>query len=293
MDEQLELQRKINDIASSQIPSLAWDCTVPIVIAHEGSVHHFGTGTLFRISDYFFLITAGHVIKQACANGKTVGIGGSEDGKFIALIGDTLVSAASQYGTSADPLDIGVHRLARTAVDRLQNKQFLILDNIDFDDQSPTAVFCIFGYPGIWSLPSSTADEAVRYKALQLTTYRYDRDTSTLDEYQEGLHLLLDARLDQITNHDATPVDFNDRHDQPIPFPRGLAGISGCSVWRIGDLKTPFDRWKTVKPHLVAVQTGVYHNKSVIKATRWVAVSTLIHGAFPELRPAMELWRVR
>jgi len=265
MDDQFQLQRKINETATAQIPSYAWDCTTPIVIAHEGAVHHFGTGTLFRVADHFFLVTAGHVIKQACEHGKTLGIGGSDDGHFIALNGDTLVSSEGQYGTSVDPFDIGLHRFAPDAVARLSKKRFLLFNDIEFDTQSPTAVYTLFGFPAVWSSPSSSPDEKVKYKALQYTTYRYDRDTSTLQEYQDRLHLLLDAQFHQATNEDASPAQFHGPDGKSGPFPSGLGGISGCSVWRIGDLNTPLDDWDVEKSRLVAVQTGVYHAKRAFK----------------------------
>jgi hypothetical protein len=292
MDDLVQLQRRINATATAQIPSCAWDCTVPVVVAHEGAVHHFGTGTLFRVADYFFLVTAGHVIKQACEQGKTLGIGGSQDGHFISLSGETLVSSEGRYGSSEDPLDIALHRFAPDAAPRLATKRFLLFNDIEFEPQSATAVYTIFGFPAVWSSPSKSADEKVAYKALQYTTYRYDRDTSALDEYQERLHLLLDGQLDQATDDDARPVEFSDRNGTPVAFPRGLGGISGCSVWRIGDLTTPLDKWATEKAKLVAVQTGVYNAHRAIKATRWIAVSTMIHGAYPEFRPAMRLWRI-
>ena len=46
------------------------------------------------------------------------------------------------------------------------------------------------------------------------------------------------------------------------------------------------------RPSIVAVQTSVYPRPQIIKATRWVAVSTLLHETFPELRPALALWNV-
>ena len=138
-------------------------------------MHHFGTGTLFRVADHFFLVTAGHVIKQACAHGKTLGIGGSDDGRFVTLSGQTLVSSEGQYGSSADLFDIALHRFSPDAVARLAKKRFLIFDDIEFDSQSATAVYTIFGFPAVWSSPSRSTDEKVIYKALQHTTYRYDR----------------------------------------------------------------------------------------------------------------------
>lgn len=293
MDDQVALQRKIIETANTQIPSCVWDCTVPIVIAHEGAVHHHGTGTLFRVADHFFLVTAGHVIKQACEHDKTLAIGGSDDRHFIALNGQTLVSSEGQYGTSADPLDIALHRFSPDAVARLTKKRFLLFNDVEFDPQSLTAVYTILGFPAVWSSPSRSAGEKVNFKPLQHTTYRYDRDTSALGEFQERLHLLLDGQLDEAVDEDAAPVEFLDRDGKPVAFPRGLGGISGCSVWRIGDLNIPLEEWATETPRLVAVQTGVYHTQRAIKATRWIAVSTLIHSAFPELRPAMGLWRKR
>jgi hypothetical protein len=292
MDNPMHVQRKFNEKMLAQIPLHARDCTVPIVIAHNGAIHQFGTGTLFRIADYFFLVTAGHVIKDACKHGKTLGIGASDKGSFIALTGDSQVSSAGQYGTTADPLDIALHRLPSDAVARIEQKRFLLFADIEFDEQSPTAVYMLFGFPSVWSSKSSSAAERVAYKALEYTTFRYNRDTAILKEYQERLHLLLDAELSQSTDQKGTPAAFLDFNGVVVPFPRGLGGISGCSVWRIGDLTIDISDWRIEQSRLVAVQTGVYHSERVIKATRWIAVSTLIHEAYPELRPAMRLSRI-
>ena len=79
-----------------------------------------------------------------------------------------------------------------------------------------------------------------------------------------------------------------------MQFPKHLGGISGCGVWRIGDLTIDISDWRIEGfARLVAVQTGFYHSAHVIKATRWIAVSTLIHDAYPDLRPAMHLSRIR
>src|SRR5258706_9329117 len=57
LDDPIRLQREINEKVAGEIPSRAWDSTFPIVIAHDGAVHQFGTGTLLRIADCFFLVT--------------------------------------------------------------------------------------------------------------------------------------------------------------------------------------------------------------------------------------------
>jgi len=290
MDDSIRLQRDVNNKIASRIPSCAWDSTVPIVIAHDGEIHQFGTGTLFRIADHFFLITAGHVIKDATKNNKTVGIGGSDDNYFIALTGNAQVSSEGQYGTHVDPFDIGLYLLLPEAVARMKHKQFLFLSDIEFVEQSPTAVYSLFGFPAVWASPHPSAPNTLRYKAFQYTAYRYDRDTSILKEFQDRFHLLLDAQLTEATDNEGNLLSSHDS-DTSTLFARGLGGISGCSIWRVGDLTLPVDQWKSDQARIVAVQTGVYHSQRVIKATRWIAVSTLIYEAYPELRPAMELSR--
>ncbi len=288
LDDPIRLQREINEKVAAQIPSRAWDSTVPIVIAHDGAVHQFGTGTLLRIADCFFLVTAGHVIKDSCKNNKTVGIGGSDDRYFIALRGEAQVSSDCQGETNADPFDIGLYRLPPDIVARMKQKQFLLLDDIDFVEQSPTAVYTLFGFPAVWSSPDSSGLNTIGYKAFQYTAYRYDRDTSVLKQYQDRYHLLLDAQLTEATDHDGNLFSIHDADAEKI-LALELGGISGCSVWRVGDLKAPFNEWGIKPPQVVAVQTGVYKSHRAIKATRWIAVSTLIYEAYPELRPAMAL----
>lgn len=292
MADQIELQRKINEAAFKQVPSCARECTVPIVVVVDQAVRHHATGTLFRCADHFFVVTAGHVFKQASEHGKTLGIGCLDDNGFITLEGDTLVSAQGQHGTSADPFDVAIHRLTPEDVARISKKRFLLFDNIEFAPQSQAAVYTLFAFPGIWASSSTATGEAVEYKAIQYTTHRYDRDTLALDGYQEQFHLLLDGQLVLATNEDGSAADFCDLEGAAAPFPKGLGGVSGCSVWRIGDLSIPIRDWDIEKSKLVAVQTSVYHKKQAIKATRWIAVSTLIYEAYPELRPAMELWRL-
>jgi hypothetical protein len=291
MDE-IEQQKRLNTLLEARVPPLAWNCTVPIVIAHEGNVHHHGTGTLLRIADHHFLVTAGHVFKQAAQHGKSLGIGGASDGRFIGLSGNTLVSAEGQYGSADDPLDIGLHVLSPSAVGRLSSRQFVTLGDVDFEPQTNAAVYTLFGYPAIWSKPSCSDSDPLQFRPLQYTTLGYDRDVDALENYQEVLHLLLDARLQGITGDDGRPVSFCDLSGQAAEFPRKLGGISGCSVWRIGGFSRSSDLRDPERARLVAVQTSVYHSKKAIKATRWIAVSTLIHGAFPELRPALGLWRL-
>ena len=88
-------------------------------------------------------------------------MGGSDDGRFVTLSGQTLVSSEGQYGSSTDLFDIALHRFSPDAVARLAKKRFLIFDDIEFDSQSATAVYTIFGFPAVWSSPGGSTDNKV------------------------------------------------------------------------------------------------------------------------------------
>src|SRR3990172_5522157 len=56
-------QEVLNKRISDCIPAEAWESTVGIIIVVDKILHQFGTGTLFRVADRSFLVTAAHVIK--------------------------------------------------------------------------------------------------------------------------------------------------------------------------------------------------------------------------------------
>lgn len=68
----------------SVIPARAWKSTVVIVRAQKPDVIQLGTGTLFRIADKSFVVTAAHVIRAASDLNQTVGIGGAGN-NFVAV----------------------------------------------------------------------------------------------------------------------------------------------------------------------------------------------------------------
>lgn len=174
MEDRDERQRDVNARVSAHIPPDMVDSAVPIVIAHDGAVHQWGTGTLFRVGDYHFLVTAAHVVKDACSHGKTLGIGGAPNGRFIALTGNAIVCSDDH-----DRLDVALYHLPSNVLPRLSQARFLQLHDIDFGEQSPTAVNSLLGFPAAWSSPSTKPEEALRLKALQYTAFRYNRDTAT------------------------------------------------------------------------------------------------------------------
>jgi hypothetical protein len=285
-----EQQRVVNVRVSAHVPNRAWESTVAIVVAHPPRVHLLGTGVLFQIADCPFVVTAGHVARLAHKYRKTVGIGNTGHATLIPFVTGEWTSSVPPEGSETDPHDLAVYPLPGDIVAKLTAKRFLRIGDVSFEDPGPRAVFTLFGYPGAWS-KSSEHDDSGFVKGLEFTTYAFDGDVSTLTEwYQPRLHLLLAAGPEYTTWPDGSPADFRDRLGQPLRFPVGLKGISGCSVWHIGDLSVPIEKWGAVPARVVGVETGAFQTSGVITATRWALVTTIIHKAFPDLRRSIELW---
>ena len=186
---------------------------------------------------------------------------------------------------------IAVFRLPPEAIKRLSHYRFLRIDDVGFDEESKSGVFTLFAYPGKWSLPSLGEADVVQLKGLEYTAIAYQGSAEKLNDYNARYHILLDAQAQQITWNDGTGAAFVDRKGENMFFPRDLKGISGCSVWKTVDTSVPVEKWQTLSAKVVGVETGVYQDRQVIRVTRWIAVTTLIHEAFPELRPAINLLR--
>jgi hypothetical protein len=279
------LQAAANKRINGCVPRHAWDSTVAIVVAKRPAVHLLGTGSLFQIADRPFVVTAAHVVTLAHQDDRTIGISG-DSGSCISVHGNWISSASS---SGEDPFDIAVYSLPETAVQSLNQARFLRMADVGFGEQPTTAVFTLFGHPGIWSSSSRGEEETLQFKGLEYTTYTYERNVEELLDCNPEYHLLLDAQAQQLTWGDGSRAEFTDREGTSADFPRDLKGISGCPVWRTVDLNVPIDDWHRLTPRVVGVQTGVYQQSQVIRVTRWAAVTTLIHAAFPELRPAIDL----
>lgn len=268
-----ELIEKIILSLSSLIPSKGWDSTVAIVAENPQLLFQLGTGTLVRIADTFLVVTAAHVVLDAHNYNWTMGISGAQK-KFIILGSDWSCS-----GEGGDPgvLDIAIHKLAQDAVTNLAGKEFINLSDLTTPSNYSTGYYCLFGYPACWTKSADAHTDTLTAGGFQLTTTAYNGDTHLLSNFDPKHHFLLEADDLHLHAYGSDPV-----------FPKRLEGISGCSVWHLGDLSTPIEHWPKNRIGLAGVQTGVYRT-NIIKVTRWSSVVNLILQVFPELRPAVQL----
>ena len=77
-----------------------------------------------------------------------------------------------------------------------------------------------------------------------------------MTEHQPRLHLLLSAGTEYTTRPDGSPADFLIGTGSRT-VPSSLKGISGASVWHVGDLAVPIEKWKERPPRVVGLDTGV------------------------------------
>jgi hypothetical protein len=121
---------------------------------------------------------------------------------------------------------------------------------------------------------------------------RHTRTTGELAECSNTKHVCIFcclATAEELTSPDGSALQFQDRIGQSARLPIGLKGISGCSVWHIGNLDVPIEQWAESDATLVGIVSGVYQAHGAVKVTRWVAVTTLINTAFPDLQPVLRL----
>ena len=279
----IDSEAKSNHSNNYLVPDKIWDSTVSLAIVHnEAELHQFGTGTLLRVGDYYFVVTAGHVVRQASENNRALLIPTNQR-PFIQLQGGYC---------SDDGQDIGVIQLTPSNADQLHGKSFLQLLDVAFDDDLASGTFGIFGYPGRLAQPGTPNNSQMILQPFQYITYAFDGAVDALGNYDRKLHLLLKADAIAAEDSNGNAFAILDRQGSPLEFPSDLGGISGCSVWMLGSSdKSTSDLGKKY-PKVVAVQTAVYPDSRIIKATRWICVSTLLWQAFPELRPVLQLSRI-
>src|ERR1700733_968912 len=241
-DQERRLQAKTNGKVGSQIPRWVWDSVVSIVLSSKKTLYQYATGTLFQVADQRFVVTAAHSIRLASGYGKTIGVACGSD-SFMSTSGNWICSEPFQYGSVEDPFDIAVYRIPDESVPRFNQQRFIQLSEVSFDVLS-SGIFVLFGYPGIWSVPSRSDNEKLKIKPLEYMAIGYGGDLSSIEGYQPKLHFLLDADSKGISLADGSRAELRKSDGSRATFPRDLKGISGCPVWLAGDQRVSVGDWQ-------------------------------------------------
>jgi hypothetical protein len=271
-----EEDEQFNRIVSRMAPRIA-ACTTPILAAYEGRVHQHATGTLIRIGDHRFLVTASHAIKDF-VKGQNLYPGISlliEDGcgSLVPLHGRFSATQIARDNTrpvhaeDGDDLDVAAWQLHPTTVARLKGKSFVNRTDVSLEEDLTSGIYFLVGFPCEWG----KYDESSRTFFSQPfpCIAKADPRAQNAPVFDPRLHLAIEL-------------------DLPSPHPRELKGISGCSVWKLPE--SPLStNWDPTQSGIVGVQTGVLRESGFIKATQWQHVIPVLLQVAPELSPSLLL----
>lgn len=247
-------------------------CTTPIYAMQNKKPVPCGTGTLFRIADQSFLVTASHVRERAIdCNAMPLFICDHESKGAPIGLGGTVASSSEEY-------DIDVWALEPQTVKGLKNRTFLNLTSMLVNPETvKKGWFTIAGFPSCWTERDDTALK-LHNSAFIYGTVLYEGPTDSFMNFNPKIHVLFEY----------TPSGISD-DGKVVTHPQELGGISGCSIWQVFPVGKNLDRWTVNTAKIVAVQTGLYGKGAIFKGTRWDAVVQLIYKGFPALRSALEI----
>jgi hypothetical protein len=271
-------------IAERAVPKRLENAAVAIVRTGSTAFGH-GSGTLFRVADYSFVVTAKHVIRDACDGDWPIGITGETE--IVETPGEWAGSPETGSQPDRGLGDIAIYRLNEEQISNLGSREFVRLTDLGLHADLSGAFFRFLGFPVMW------ANRPTEAEPLRLGLFRYSttagKDTGHLLDYDPAVHFLLEAQDHSLVNRDGEEISLRSHTGHRVPLVQGVAGISGSCVWRIGRPGVSPEHWGQDDARVVGVVTGVYDKAQVIKATKWVFVTKLIYEVFPEVRPALDL----
>ncbi|MGJ9419412.1 hypothetical protein ACHAC9_16875 [Massilia sp. CMS3.1] len=237
------------------------------------------------IADAYFLVTAAHVALAAQKMEGSPGIVALKAGSHTPLSGEWTLSASDSGTLQGDKYDIAVYRLNDNEHQRLAGCDFVRISDVDFTSDLSNGYFVLCGFPSVWSESSDSPSATMVLKPLLYGAWTYAGSSSGLQGFDTNHHMLLHASPDIMLDHEGRNASMRTRSNHWVGMPGGLRGISGCSVWMIGDITLPANTWSRQRARIVGVETGVYEGAvPTIKASKWRAVLSLIYAAFSDLQ---------
>ena len=252
-------------------PKMA-SCVTPIAASLAGRTHQLGTGTFFRAADFSFMVTAAHVLREGKRHDALLRLLDGESTNGLVRYRDVVLPKWRAY-VGGDPVDVAIVPLTDKVVASLGNRSFLRLDDVAVRPTHPGGCW-VMGYPDEM-VAYTECDKKLTYRPFLLAAPLVE-PKSSLENFDEKYHFVLDARRDELWWPDGTPAEMPDK----------LGGISGCPVWQVA---WPDGRWQLEHVRIVGVQTAYYRKSSLVKATQWGAVAAILREYRPELRNIIDM----
>lgn len=262
---------KTRELHQTLAPKMA-SCVTPIVETVGGKTYQLGTGTFFRAGDLSFLVTAAHVLQLATQHKATLRLLDGESSAGPVRFRDVCLPKWRAY-IGEDPADVAVVPLPDDVVAALAHRCFLRLDEVAIRPMHPGGCW-LMGYPAE-TVAYSESDTTMTFSPFLLAAPLVP-PKSSLENFDDEFHFLLNARRDELWWPDGNPAAMPDQ----------LGGISGCPVWQV---VWPDGRWEPKHVRIVGVQISYYPKSSLVKATQWGAVAALLHEYCADVRGVLDM----
>lgn len=244
-----------------------------IVTAVDQYVRPIGMGLLLEIADSKFVVTARHVAEESRATGNA-GCTNATNG---------CVSLDGVWKLSHEVPDLAVHKLSQKAIEALAGKKFARIANPLKYKEVHTKRHAILGCPQVWS-KGAVVPAKGQFGEVQLDAPESNIQEG-LENFDPSIHFVLQGDPSGLNDENGNPWRFTTESGFALNFPADLKGISGSPVWLSPQIST------SNETQLTGIQTSVYGGKSLIKVTKASFLYHFIGELFPELRPAIQLWR--
>jgi len=239
----------------------------PIVGMVKGRALQCGTGTLFKIGDRRFIITAAHVMEtMSKAEGDPLISDHAPHSAAVPLYDSRAVMFRNKWG------DCAVVEVQPAIVEHVPNRRWVTMLDFAYPPPTPNDLYYVCGYPS--QLTETTASGGLSHAAMGFLTFGIGHDG--LGDFDDTLNLAFRG------------PDGTERTTDGVLVPSSLKGISGSAVWRVYSGE-PESSWKSDGIKIIGIQTGVYERKKAIKATVWGAVLQMLWKHFEDLRPSIRL----
>ncbi|WP_208280498.1 trypsin-like peptidase domain-containing protein [Massilia oculi] len=246
----------LSEFEVAAIQKFTLGVTMPILVeAPDGSVCLLATGTLFRIGEQHLIITARHVFDDVMP--EWLAYPAAPMGGDTHTLGEYTV-----FKPKEKHVDVAVLRLeSAETIDRLTKSwQFLSLENVARPvDNAPDKAFFVAGYPG-----AMTQMVGAKLHGNFVAVYSQLIPETPL-EAKKPVVPDLDMFFDY--GKKAQKVGGGEIDSPELP------GVSGASVWQIGQVDGIWTPEAAVR--VVGVQSSYKHSE-FFRAKSWLAVAQVL-----------------
>lgn len=263
-----------NNVEKQCIPRID-RATVSIIGIQQNEIRHDRTGVLYEVADQYFILTASHELQAIVAHEIPLYVSVNIPGVLLEL------SDALFHSTEEDDRDVAAIWLpSEIAKEISKYKDFLHHNQIKYSTDDSNGLYMIYGYPMGWAA-NLKSENSLQSKALAFAGQPYEGERLPTAKYHPDVHMTLVFSRDAIRLRDTTQ-DY-------LPDPKG---ISGCGIWRVGDIDLQSNSLiprtaDTVT--LVGIQHRWFPSLNYLQGTKIRYLMEMILSSYPELEPAMSI----